>query len=514
MGVVPGPLVVFWSLLGAAAGALVAALVARRQFVAARRDYRLHLRRRDSAVERLKKELGDHRKRLERQVDEQRQELSALRLERSTLAGDLAQTRLTLSTLQSNLDTLRISARESEARLTAALDAARQEAATRRATATEELAAAEASAHKLRTELSMRIASLENEHSQLESERSRLENDRSRLEAELAAERRGNAEKQETLRSIVTTLREQYSIACAERDALEREAEEQRARADEVEVALRAARDEYSARLDSEHHESVELITRVWDYVHNYPRLRARPVHGPSAPASVSAPPAPPASPASPSATRPRPADLPPEPEPQPEEYSGSGGTRAQPVTTDREVRQNHPRVAGDACADDDYDIERELAGPAPSPESRPVSSTPLADAPPRAAAHSGEPGSTAATPTTPSPAAEPSPAEPSTPEPSTAPAREPQPKWRPMPPPRSGSTRVRRPVSTVRRENDVLVICDDGSVWSKRATGWTEEPSIPGSEVLPEEPPADDASGGPGKTASGRSGEGEAPAR
>jgi len=35
-----------------------------------------------------------------------------------------------------------------------------------------------------------------------------------------------------------------------------------------------------------------------------------------------------------------------------------------------------------------------------------------------------------------------------------------------------------------MRRDNDVLVICDDGSVWSKRPTGWVQESAIPGSEV------------------------------
>lgn len=43
--------------------------------------------------------------------------------------------------------------------------------------------------------------------------------------------------------------------------------------------------------------------------------------------------------------------------------------------------------------------------------------------------------------------------------------------------------TRVRRPVSAMRRDNDVLVICDDGTVWSKRPTGWVQEAGIPGTE-------------------------------
>ena len=41
-----------------------------------------------------------------------------------------------------------------------------------------------------------------------------------------------------------------------------------------------------------------------------------------------------------------------------------------------------------------------------------------------------------------------------------------------------------------MRRGDDVLVICDDGSVWLRRPTGWIEEPPIPGSEVNHEKRP------------------------
>lgn len=465
LGVVPAPLVIFWTLVGAAVGALVAALVARHQFVAARRDYRLQLRHRDFAVDRLKKELEEYRSSRGRLVEEQERELALVRRERSSLAGDLEESRRTLSTMQSNLETLRISAREAEARLATALDSARQDSAARRATAAEELAAAQQSAHTLRTDLSRRIAD--------------LENDRSRLETELAAERRANSERQESLRSIVSTLRAQYSTACTERDAFESEAAAQRARADEMDIALRSMRDEYAERLDSEHHESVELMSKVWDYVHNYPRLRDRPVQGAggepftggSLPPDFS----------SASVAHSHPADFAPEPEPEPEPAPGEPRMRSRPhapprpVTTDREVPSQTQRVHGDACAGDEYDIERELAEPAPGVEPAPSPEPPPPSASPPSAPSASSPLSQTAAP-----------------------------MWRPVPPPPSGSTRVRKPVAAMRREHDILVICDDGSVWRKLPTGWIEEPPIPGSVVDGEESRTSGGEGGSGRTSVG----------
>ena len=409
MGVVPAPLVFFWTLVGAAVGALVAALVARNQFVGARREQRIQLKRRDAALERLKKEVEEHRSDYSRRSEDYLRELSIVKRERGSLAVDLEETRRTLTTLQSNLETLRASAREAESRLATALDAARQDAAARRATAAEELTAVQESAHRMRTELSRRIAD--------------LENDRSRLETELAAERRSNAEKQQSLRSIVTTLREQYSLVTSERDTIAHELEEERRRADEAEAELRRTREESSRRLDAEHQESMELISRVWEYVHNYVRSR--------------------------------PADLPPEAESPGAATMGHSapGERAgaepatewkspektpEPLTTDREVETPHAPTMGDSCPTDDYDIERAL-GEAPAPTQPP--------APPPASAPSGR-------------------------------------GWHSVTPPSSSTTRVRKPVSAMRRGDDVLVICDDGSVWLRQPTGWIEQPPVPGTVV------------------------------
>lgn len=47
---------------------------------------------------------------------------------------------------------------------------------------------------------------------------------------------------------------------------------------------------------------------------------------------------------------------------------------------------------------------------------------------------------------------------------------------------PTEGTIQVRRPVSAVRRDNEVLVICDDGTIWARRPSGWVQEPPIPGA--------------------------------
>ncbi len=454
LGVVSAPIAIFWVVVGAAAGVLVCALVARHRLAAARRAYGLQLRRREGAIDRFKAAMKEQAARLKRQ-QEQLRELETLRHERAVARRDLERMRRELEEFKSTLEATRSAAREADLRLNAALDAERQDAAARRAASAAELAAAQETVLNLRAELaaardasSRTIARLEADLAstrslldrtmqELNAERAAaaegrsellrritaLEDERSKLEAALAAERHANAEKQASLRSFVTTLREQYALACAERDAAQRDAAAQRSRAEEAEAALQRERDEFRQRLDSEHEESVALISRVWDYVHNYPRLRERPAHGPPEPP----PPAPRPGHAQGTGTPPAGGD------PFLEALGGPGSasTPAAPVTTDREVPQP-PNKLADAPSRESggYDIERALAG-----EEAPAG-----------------------------PAA--------------------QPELRPRPTATLGTTRVRRPVSAMRRDQDVLVICDDGSVWTKRPTGWTEERPIPGSEV------------------------------
>ena len=460
------PWVIAWLVIGAAVGALVAYLIVRRQRRVTRREHVVQLRRREAAIDRLKNTIKEHTDRLRHQDDELR-ELGLVRRERITLGGDLDQARRTIAELQHAIDSTRAAAREAELRLGMALETERQDAAARRAASAAELTAAQESALGLRAELAAaresatRITSrleadlaatralLERTAEDLHTERAMsadaraelarrvtlLEDDRIRLESELSKERREGAEKQQALRSYVSTLREQYALACTERDAASREAELRRKQADDISRALDAAYAEFGRRLDEEHSEAVSVLSKVWDYVHNYPRLRDRPVplgeapladapptdeppeepyYPPAAPSAGAPPAAEPSAPPADAAARPRQAP--------PAAAAPSGGS---PADVEREVPASPPRDLADAprtSGGREYDIEEALSD-----------SMPHADRQPGLPTH---------------------------------------------------STRVRRPVSAMRRDNDVLVICDDGSVWSKRPTGWVQESAIPGSEV------------------------------
>jgi hypothetical protein len=122
-----------------------------------------------------------------------------------------------------------------------------------------------------------------------------------------------------------------------------------------------------------------------------------------------------------------------------------------EPLTTDREVATPHAAELADRCPSEEYDIERALEEALPTlPASAPEAV----------------------------PADKPAPAAPAAPLAERG--------WRAVPAPTttSSSTRGRRPISAMRRGDDVLVVCDDGSVWMRRPTGWIEEPPIPGSDA------------------------------
>ena len=448
----PTQWVIVWLVVGAVVGALTAGLLVRRQRRVTRREHVVQLRRREAAIDRLKNTLKEHADRLRHQDDELR-ELGLVRRERVTLGGDLDHARRTIAELQHSIDSTRAAARETELRLATSLESERQDAAARRAGAAADLTAAQESALSLRAELAaaresaVRITSrleadlaatralLERTGDDLHTDRAAsaearadlarrvtvLEDERIRLEQELSRERRESAEKQQSLRSFVSTLREQYALACTERDAASREAELRRSQADAIARELDAAYAEFGRRLDEEHSEAVTVLSRVWDYVHNYPRLRERPVSLGDAPLAdappvdepADEPPFPPAPPAAAPAPAP-PADAAP---------ASPLGTA--PPDVERDVSAPPARGLADVprtSGGREYDIEEALADSTPHPERQPG-----------------------------------------------------------LPP---NSTRVRRPISAMRRENDVLVICDDGSVWSKRPTGWVQETAVPGSEV------------------------------
>lgn len=494
----PQLLVVFWIMVGAAVGALAAGLFARRQRRLVRREHIIQLRRREGAIDRLKTTLQEHTTRLKRR-DDQLRELATLRAERTQMATELEQARRTVSELQSEAESSRNQAREMELRLTLDLDRERHEHASRRASAAAELASAQESALNLRAELaaaretSSRLtaqleadlaatrAMLERTASDLHTERkaaqearaeltqrvSALEQERIRLESEATAARRGTEDREQALRHSVSTLREQYALACSERDVAAREAEVQRGRVEEATRALEAARTDFARRLDEEHAESVLVLSRLWEYVHNYPRLRERPVIPPVPPrleeAAAPAAPAEPA-PAEPAAA-PRRAPLADEAPretaeseadafawPAPEEFYFGPATATEPSARPEPTPPPPPMEVAPPPP-----VEREVTPP----------TAPLAD------------GTEEKREEMERPAVERGPSydiERALGEPESRPITQPG-----LP---TVGTRVRRPISAMRREHDVLVICDDGSVWSKKPTGWTPETPVPGSEV------------------------------
>lgn len=459
------PLLIVALLVGAIMGGIIALLATRRHLAVVQREHQVELQRREGAIDRLKHTVKENAARLRRQEDDLR-ELASVRRERMSLLGDLEQSRRTIAELQHSLDALRTATRETELRLTATLESERQEAASRRTVNAAELAAAQEGALNLRAELASvretatrataRLeadlasarAMLERTMQDLHSERTaseeartaltrrlrELEDTRGRVEADLAKERRESAEKQQALRTFVSTLREQYALACAERDAASREAELRRTQADDVSRALEAARDEFARRLDEEHAEAVLVLSKVWDYVHNYGRLRERPVTPPVVPLADAPPVAEPADEIGPA---PSAAPPPPTPSPPPTPPARDTTVEREVVTAPRGLADAPARPSGETTT---YDIEEALGDTTPNPQRQPGLPT--------------------------------------------------------------GTTRVRRPISAMRRENDVLVICDDGSVWSKRPTGWVQEPAIPGTDdaaARAPAPPSESPSDGPG---------------
>lgn len=471
MNDVSAAIVIFWAMIGVAVGALIAAFVARVQLTGVRRVLLSRIRGRDRVIERMKGMITEMASRAQ-QHDEVLAELAVLRRDRPALAADLDKAQRTIAAQQQALEAARAATRDVDLRLTAALETERHENIARRAAAASDLAAAQESALNLRAELaSMRDASsrstvrleadlaaarnlFERTTAELHVERTAaselrselmarikaLEEDRARLEGALAAAQRESTEKSASLRSYVATLKEQYALATTERDAAAREAELQRTRARDTQQQLDDARGEYASRLDEEHVESVNLLSRVWDYVHNYPRLRERPVTSRPEPEAPPPPPAPQA----------------PQPPAEADDVDVPVARAAPPAhhtTVEREVPPA-PAILADAPRKEDrYDIEQAMSEAETVREERPEA--------PNSEALRSE--------VSPEPPTE-APRSNLSPEPSRS-------NWS-----TEGTIQVRRPVSAVRRDNEVLVICDDGTIWARRSSGWVQEPPIPGA--------------------------------
>jgi len=443
-----------WSAIGLIVGAAVAVLTSRMFWVRERRDHLFAIRKRDAAIDRLREKLGDPEARA-RQQEAHQQELSDLRHRQIETASELDRTRRAVDDRQSELEAARQSARELEARYLTQLEAERHEAAMRRAALDTELATArestitlraELSAHRetaakinarleadvdatrslleratadlseerqasaaMRDELRTRLVESEEKRRRMETEvaaeRRRMETElateRRRLEDDLTNERRTAAERIESVRSFIATLREQYGLAAAERDAVSREVHSQRARAEDAVRALDEARADFARALDEEHRDAVKLVSSAWNFVHNYPRIPEwwrRHTGRTVTPRSTE-----------------RVAES------APSEASAAMPETEAPINVQRSADASAGRGVDMRPAD--YDIETELAD-AIAEDLRQKQSIP--------------PG------------------------------------------------RTRRVVSAVKRGDEVLVVCDDGSAWIRNDRGWREVTPVPGTAAQP----------------------------
>jgi hypothetical protein len=379
-----GNFLVSWiSLIAAGVGALVGASIA--SFVWARRarqtrqDFSYSMRKRAAQSEKLRDQFGELQERL-RHFDEQAIELTNARRDLAALRVELEHARATLDDTQRALETARSDVSEVESRLGARLESERLESAERRhhveselasardamLTVQDELNAARTNAQRtierLETDLDATRLMLNQSAEALRSERetaaslrdelrtqiAAVDWDRQRAELELEEVRREMAEKLAATQPFVATMREQYLLAAAERDAMLKELTMQRERAEQNARAVEQARSEFAHALDEEHRTAMDLLNRAWSYAQTFPRV-------PDSWTRTERPPL---------------ADNVPQPpsEPRPD-------ARAEPQAPQRRASESETRIAVEPQADrapsaastpaeeqSDYDIEAELA--------------------------------------------------------------------------------------------------------------------------------------------------------
>ena len=327
MGV--GTTVISWITLltagvGALLGAAIASLVWSRRARQTRQDFSFSMRKRAVQAEKLRDQFGDLQERL-RHHDEQSVELLAARRDLAALKVELEQSRATLDDGQRALDVLRADAGDADARFASQLESERMDSAERRhhveselggardamLTMQDELTSARANAQRTierletdldatRAMLSQSSEALRNEREAAASMRDELRSqiasvdwDRQRAEVELQDTRREWADKLAATQPYIATMREQYLLAAAERDAMVKELTAQRERTEENARTIEETRAEFALALDEEHRTAMELLNRAWSYVQGYPRIpdswsssvaRAAAARGPSVP--------------------------------------------------------------------------------------------------------------------------------------------------------------------------------------------------------------------------------------
>lgn len=290
--------------IGALFGASIASLVWSRRARQTRQDFSYSMRKRAAQSEKLRDQFGELQEKL-RHYDEQGIELTNARRDLAALRVELEHARATLEDTQRELETARADVSDVESRLHAQLESERMESAERRHHVESELATARdamltlqdeinsARAHSQRTIerletdldvtrqlLNQSSEALRNERDAAASLRDELRTqiatidwDRQRAELELQEVRREMAEKLAATQPYVATMREQYLLAAAERDAMLKELTLQRDRAEENARAAEQSRAEFTTALDEEHRTAMELLNRAWSYVQTFPRI-------------------------------------------------------------------------------------------------------------------------------------------------------------------------------------------------------------------------------------------------
>ncbi|HEV7702948.1 MAG TPA: hypothetical protein VGO46_01600 [Gemmatimonadaceae bacterium] len=362
--------------IGVLAGAAIASFAWSRRARQTRQDFSFSMRKRAAQAEKLRDQFVELQERL-RHHDEQAMELGGARKDLAALRVELEHARATLDDAQRALETTRADVADAEARYNSQLESERMDSAERRHHVESELSGArdamlalqdeltttrgnaqrtidrlETDLDATRTMLSQQSETLRSERDaaaslrdELRSQIAQVDWDRQRAEIELQETRREMADKLAATQPYIATMREQYLLAAAERDAMVKELSAQRERMEENARAIEETRAEFALALDEEHRTAMELLNRAWSYVQTFPRIPDTWTRGEHRARSV-------------------PDDMPePAPRAAPERRAPEAETRIEvEPQADRVPYSAGAAASPQASAHSDYDIEAELA--------------------------------------------------------------------------------------------------------------------------------------------------------
>ncbi len=389
------------------------------------------------------------------QADIERRLAVVVAAERRAAAADRAARDTELHAARDVADALRAEAtteREAGARARAALEAELEStrAALRRVET--EWAELHNEIAALRTDGDARVnelvATQETLMEDLSAERSNAAAVEASLRAEIAELREQQAAVEAGLRAELTEAREQAAAAAAERDAYAREYAVQHSRAESAARALRRVRARAAVRLAAERRNGVDLVRRIWDYLH--PEGEGAPSATPQDAASQAAPPA----------------QAPEHPTEYPEWLTSPGVADVEmPVAQQTEGLADAPPAPSEGAEEP---AEMPSDG-VPSVDAPPAEETETSMETPRVCADESEVGAD-----------------------TEGLADVGANGSADMVADVSGAdvgvtlhqlpANVRRPVSVMREGETLLVVCDDGAVWERGPSGWREAAPLPGS--------------------------------